>query len=86
MSDKITLGVISEIVRKRHMPGAFVEVNVETDKAQIHNPAAKFNGQTFRIETRHQPKPTVKPQFTLEGCTSDYGLPYWFTEEDLILL
>ena len=85
MSDKITLGVISEIVRKRHMPGAFVEVNVN-DKAQTNNPAAKFNGQTFRIETRHQPKPNVKPQFTLEGCVSEYGQPYWFTEEDLILL
>ena len=82
----MTLGMVSEICRKRHMPGAFVEVNVETDKAQIHNPAAKFNGQTFRIETRHQPNPHVKPQFTLEGCVSEYGKPYWFMEEDLILL
>lgn len=79
-------GVMAEICRKRHAPGALVQVNVETDGKQTKNPAAKFNGQTFRIEYKHQPKPTVKPQYTLVGCESEYGLPYWFAEEDLILL
>ena len=79
-------GLMLEIVRKRCEPGALVQVNVETDGKQTRNPAAKFNGQTFRIEYRHQPKPTVRPQYTLVGCESEYGQPYWFTEEDLILL
>ncbi len=79
-------GITSEICRKKHKPGALVQVNVETDRKQTNNPAAKFNGQTFRIDYKHQPKPTIRPQYTLVGCESEYGLPYWFTEEDLILL
>ena len=55
-------------------------------KAQMKNVASKFNGHVYRIETRHQPKPTKPPQFTLVGCESEFGLPYWFIEEDLILL
>ena len=82
----MTAGIQSEIVRKRHMPGALVQVNIDLEKAQTKNPAAKFNGRNFIIEYRFQPKPTVKPQFTLIGCELEYGLPYWFTEEDLILL
>lgn len=84
--EQINAEIVAEICRKRHQPGALVQVNVETDRAQTNNPAAKFNGQTFRIEYRHQPKPTMRPQFTLVGCESDYGLPYWFTEEELILI
>lgn len=84
--EQINAGIVAEICRKRHQPGALVQVNVETDRAQTNNPAKKFNGQTFRIEYRHQPKPTMRPQFTLVGCESDYGLPYWFTEEELILI
>lgn len=79
-------GIMAEICRKRCEPGALVQVNVETDRKQTNNPAAKFNGQTFRINYKHQPKPTIRPQYTLVGCESEYGLPYWFTEEDLILL
>lgn len=79
-------GVVAEICRKRCVPGALVQVNVETDGKQTKNPAKKFNGQTFRIDYKHQPNPTVKPQYTLVGCESEYGLPYWFTEEQLILI
>ena len=84
--EQMNAGIMAEICKKKHMPGALVQVNVETDGKQTKNPAAKFNGQTFRIEYKHQPKPTVRPQFTLVGCESEFGLPYWFTEEDLILL
>lgn len=79
-------GIQAEICRKKHQPGALVMVNIQTDGVQIKNPAAKFNGQTFRIDYKLQSKPTVRPQFTLVGCESEYGLPYWFTEEQLILL
>lgn len=71
---------------KNYQRGAMVQVNIQTDGAQIKCPTAQFNGQVFKIERRHQPKPTVKPQFTLEGCKSEYGLPFWFMEDDLILL
>ena len=74
------------ICSKKVMPGALVMVSFPVEKEQTKNPAAKFNGQTFRIEYKHQPKPTVRPQYTLVGCESEYGLPYWFTEEQLILL
>ena len=84
--EQMNAGIVAEICRKKHQPGALVMVNVQTDGAQIKNPAAKFNGQTFRIEYKHQPKPTVRPQFTLVGCESEYGLPYWFTEEQLMLI
>lgn len=84
--EQMTAGIVAEICRKRHQPGALVQVNVVTEGKQTKNPTVKFNGQVFRIEYRHQPKPTVKPQFTLVGCESEYGLPYWFAEEDLILL
>ena len=79
-------GITAEICRKKHQPGALVMVSVQTDGTQIKNPAAKFNGQTFRIDCKHQSKPTVKPQYTLVGCESEYGLPYWFMEDELILL
>ena len=82
----VSAGIQSEICKKKHMPGALVMVSVQTDGAQIKNPAAKFNGQTFRIDYKHQPKPTIRPQYTLVGCESEYGLPYWFAEEELILL
>lgn len=82
----MSAGLQLEICRKRHQPGALVEVAIDTENTQTKNPAAKFNGQNFRIEYRHQPKPTVKPQYTLVGCESEYGQPYWFIEEDLILL
>ena len=35
---------------------------------------------------RHQPVATKPPQFTLYGCESEYGLPYWFLEEELVVL
>ena len=84
--EQVSAGLMLEICRKRHMPGALVEVKIDTQRGQTRNPAAKFNGKTFRIDTRWQPKPTKPPQFTLVGCESEYGLPYWFIEEDLILL
>jgi hypothetical protein len=82
----MSAGIQSDICKKKHKPGALVMVSVETDGKQTKNPAVKFNGQVFRIEYKHQPKPTIRPQYTLVGCESEYGLPYWFAEEELILL
>ena len=82
----MTAGIAVAVKGKKCVPGALVQVNIETEKAQMKNVASKFNGHVYRIETRHQPKPTKPPQFTLVGCESEFGLPYWFIEEDLILL
>ena len=48
--------------------------------------AKKFEGREFVVKTRHQPVPDKKPQFTLYGCESEYGLPYWFLEDELVVL
>ena len=82
----MTAGIAVAVKGKKCVPGALVKVAIDTNNVQIKNPAAKFNGHVYRIETRHQPKPTKPPQFTLVGCESEFGLPYWFIEEDLILL
>lgn len=56
---------------------------------QTNNPARKFDGQTFTVEsmstvrTRHG---NTEKMFTLDGAKSDAGLPYWFLEEELIAL
>lgn len=77
---------MSILQRKRYEPGALVMVSIEQGKGQTNNPAVKFNGQEFRILYKHQPKPTVRPQFILDGCEGEDGKPYWFLEDELILI
>lgn len=82
MTDTILTAVNT---KKKHMvPGALVRVNIEP--GQTNNPAIKCNGMTATIWERFQPWPTAKPQFTLQGVMSDKGKPYWFLEDELILL
>ena len=82
----MTAGIVMAITKKKIQPGALVMVSFPIEKEQTKNPARKFDGQEFAVRTRFQPKPTVKPQFTLVGCESEYGKPYWFLEEELIVL
>lgn len=81
----MTAGLVMAITKKKILPGALVMVSFPIEKEQTKNPARKFDGQKFTVKTRHQPKPTVKPQFTLYGAEVN-GLPYWFTEDELIVL
>ena len=67
-------------------PGTLVMVSFPIEKEQTKNVAKQFEGQQFRVKTRHQPNPYAKAQFTLIGCESEYGKPYWFLEEELIVL
>lgn len=74
------------IYKKKVLPGALVMVSCPVEKEQVNNPTRQFDGLEFVVKTRHQPNPHVKPQFTLYGCESEYGKPYWFLEEELIVL
>lgn len=52
------------------------------------NPVQKYDGQIFTVKSvklsyiAHSPR----RQYTLYGCVSDMGKPYWFIEEELIKL
>ena len=82
----ITAGITMAICKKKVEPGALVMVSYPIEKEQTRNVARKFEGQEFTVKTRHQPVATKPPQFTLCGCESKYGLPYWFLEEELVVL
>ena len=82
----MTAGISMAIRKPKIMPGALVMVSYPIEKEQTRNVARKFEGQEFTVKTRHQPIPTKAPQFTLYGCESEYGLPYWFLEEELVVL
>ena len=81
----ITAGISMAIRKQRILPGALVMVSYPLNE-QTNNVARKFEGQEFTVKTRHQPVATKPPQFTLYGCESEYGLPYWFLEEELVVL
>lgn len=83
----MTAGISMAIRKPKILPGALVMVSypMETNE-QTKNVAKKFEGHEFVVKTRHQPVPTKKPQFTLYGCESEYGLPYWFLEDELVVL
>lgn len=82
----MTAGMVMAICRKKVMPGALVMVSYPIENEQTKNPARKFDGMEFTVRTRFQPNPHVKPQFTLYGAESEYGTPYWFLEDELIVL
>ena len=81
----MTAGLIMAVCKKKVTPGALVMVSYPLNE-QTNNVARKFEGQEFTVRTRFQPKPTAKPQFTLCGAESDEGMPYWFLEDELIVL
>lgn len=82
----MTAGITMAICSKKVMPGALVMVSFPIEKEQTKNPARKFEGREFTVRTRHQPVSTRAPQFTLYGCESEYGIPYWFLEDELVVL
>ena len=81
----ITAGISMAIRKQRILPGALVMVSYPLNE-QTNNVARKFEGQEFTVKTRHQPVSTRAPQFTLRGCETEYGLPYWFLEDELVVL
>ena len=82
----ITAGISMAIRKPKILPGALVMVSYPIEHEQTKNVAKKFEGQEFTVRTRHQPVSTRAPQFTLYGCESEYGLPYWFLEDELVVL
>lgn len=78
--------MIMAICKKRVLPGALVMVSFPIENEQTNNPARKFDGMEFTVKTRHQPVASKKPQYTLYGCETEYGLPYWFLDDELIVL
>lgn len=68
-----------------HM-GDRVKVIVSSTSHIPKNPIEKFNGQEFTVKKVKLSYIAKSPrrQYTLFGCESDYGLPYWFGEEDVI--
>ena len=70
--------------KRAHLkPGDLVMVSYPMGE-KWNNPAHKYEGETFVIKERHQPKATWKPQFTLYGCFGKNGKPYWFLADELI--
>ena len=56
---------------------------------QTNNPAHKLDGQTFTVESVSICKTrqgNSKKMFSLEGARSAAGAPYWFLEDELIVL
>ena len=83
----MTAGITMAICSKKVMPGALVMVSFPIEKEQTKNPARQFEGQEFTVKTKHMANgPMAKPQYTLYGCESKYGLPYWFLEDELVVL
>lgn len=83
----MTAGLVMAITKKKIMPGALVMVSFPIEKEQTKNPARQFEGQEFTVKTKHMANgPMAKPQYTLYGCESKYGLPYWFLEDELVVL
>ena len=80
------MGLIMAANRSELRPGDLVMISISMD-AQTNNPAVKFDGEVHAIRDKHFVNGShigQKPQFTLYGVTSEFGLPYWFLADDLI--
>ena len=82
----ITVGLVMAVRKKKILPGALVMVSFPIENEQTKNPARKFDGQEFVVKSRLQPTHLVKPQFTLYGCEGKNNKPYWFLEDELVVL
>ena len=82
----ITAGIVMAICKKKILPGALVMVSFPIENEQTKNPARKFEGEVYVVKTKHQPVSYKPPQFTLYGCETEYGLPYWFLEDELTVM
>ena len=67
--------------------GQRVQVDVQ---GGTNNPAAKLNGNVYTVKSKLSPAIyrgiNAKAQYTLYGDETKHGLPYWFLEEDLVVL
>ena len=64
--------------------GSLVRVNFKTRKQQ-HDPAVKFQGQTFVVKKRISKRGGTETKYVYElyGAKRKYGIPYWFMEDAL---
>ena len=82
----MTAGLVMAITKKKILPGALVMVSFPIEKEQTNNPARKFEGQEFVVKSKKQPKSTIRPQYTLYGCVGENNKPYWFLDDELVVL
>lgn len=69
--------------------GSIVEVSFASAHQEETNPAGKLNGQRFVVKKRkalHVTDKTTQYLYELYGAESDKGIPYGFTEDNLIEL
>lgn len=83
----MTAGLVMAITKKKILPGALVMVSCPIEKEQTKNPTRQFEGQEFTVKTKHIANgPMAKPQYTLYGCEGPNHKPYWFLEDELIVI
>lgn len=82
----MTAGLTMAIRKMRILPGALVMVSFPIENEQTKNPARKFEGQEFTVRERYLATPTSKPQYTLYGCNGPNDKPYWFLEDELMVI
>ena len=70
--------------KKKLNPGTDVVVMIPQD-GQTNDPAIKLNGQMFKLK-RKKMVTSIKWYWELEGAESEYGVPYGFCEETLLVL
>ena len=66
--------------------GDRVQVHVPPTTQIPNNPVSRFNGTEFvvrNVKISYYNK-APKRQYILYGCESQYGTPFWFTDEDLV--
>jgi len=61
-----------------YTPGTLVAVHVP--KGEINYPMVKeFDGNCYKV--KHWQRYSASYMYTLEGCRSKYGVPFWFAHE-----
>ena len=84
----MTAGMTSLICKEKIQIGSVVMVAYPMGE-QTNNPARKLDGQTFTVESISLCKTRQgysRKMFSLYGAKSDAGVPYWFLEDELIVL
>lgn len=54
-----------------------------------NNPARKYEGQTFTVDgIKRYPHyaGNNRAMYTLHGAESEYGTPYWFLDDELVVI
>lgn len=84
----MTAALVSANKKTKIRPGTLVMVCYPIGE-KTNNPARKYDGEQMVIkEVRHMPRHAGlnRKMFTLYGAESDMGVPYWFLEDELIVL